>query len=820
MWSCKTSAMPVGRSDGPRASHSRRSPSLRSGSARPLPSSRSSIPLYSRHCLSTTRIVWQQDQGGDLREVSYREFQGWAASARSFESMTAIGSVNWGYEAVGGDGPYSIPISAVSASFFDTLGARPLLGRTFRASDDDERSTAGRVVVLSHLLWVQRFDADPGVVGRSVRLRTGAVEAAPFTVVGVMPPDFQFPIGAQLWTPVGPELESIRRADGLRAMTFLRVLFVVGRLQPGVSVDAARAELDTLIPRVQRDLAAETPEDNLRAVVTPLRDHIFGNARVALLLFAGSVGLVLLIANANVVGLLLVRSFERRRDTAVRTALGATRGRLLGYHLVEGGLIAAGGGALGVVLAVFGVPALVALGPGDVPRLDAVEVNVPVLAFAVVLTLACALVVVAGASLRFGDSWVSHWLKADAPGMTAGRSFARTRDVLLVFQVALALVALVAAGLLTASYANLVREALGFRPEGVLTLNVSLPDARYSLDQKRAFYRELLDNVGALPGVVGAAAVYQRPFENGPVGMDLVPFLLGQTPDEFENNPTLNLEAVTPGYFSVMGTRLIRGRVFTERDTVGSPLAVVMSESTARRLWPGADALGKRLLTVGEPPDEDGNFEFQTVVGIVEDARYREIQTPRLDLYVPFFQSPLQVQHVVVRTTGDPLLLAGPLREEVRRLDAQQVVDGVRTMEMVVSGAVRPWQFNMVVSALLASVAVILTALGLFSTVAYSVRQRIREIGLRLALGARRLDILALVMRRVSLLTVSGTALGLALAVSLAEFLDRLVFGIALRDPGALLAVSVLLILVGMSAGLVAARRGARVDPMVALRTE
>ena len=717
--------------------------------------------------------------------MSYREFQGWAASARSFESMTAIGSVNWGYEAVGGDGPYSIPISAVSASFFDTLGARPLLGRTFRASDDDERSTAGRVVVLSHLLWVQRFDADPGVVGRSVRLRTGAVEAAPFTVVGVMPPDFQFPIGAQLWTPVGPELESIRRADGLRAMTFLRVLFVVGRLQPGVSVDAARAELDTLIPRVQRDLAAETPEDNLRAVVTPLRDHIFGNARVALLLFAGSVGLVLLIANANVVGLLLVRSFERRRDTAVRTALGATRGRLLGYHLVEGGLIAAGGGALGVVLAVFGVPALVALGPGDVPRLDAVEVNVPVLAFAVVLTLACALVVVAGASLRFGDSWVSHWLKADAPGMTAGRSFARTRDVLLVFQVALALVALVAAGLLTASYANLVREALGFRPEGVLTLNVSVPDARYSLDQKRAFYRELLDNVGALPGVVGAAAVYQRPFENGPVGMDLVPFLLGQTPDEFENNPTLNLEAVTPGYFSVMGTRLIRGRVFTERDTVGSPLAVVMSESTARRLWPGADALGKRLLTVGEPPDEDGNFEFQTVVGIVEDARYREIQTPRLDLYVPFFQSPLQVQHVVVRTTGDPLLLAGPLREEVRRLDAQQVVDGVRTMEMVVSGAVRPWQFNMVVSALLASVAVILTALGLFSTVAYSVRQRIREIGLRLALGARRLDILALVMRRVSLLTVNGTALGLALAVSLAEFLDRLVFGIALRDPGA-----------------------------------
>ncbi len=207
-------------------------------------------------------------------------------------------------------------------------------------------------------------------------------------------------------------------------------------------------------------------------------------------------------------------------------------------------------------------------------------------------------------------------------------------------------------------------------------------------------------------------------------------------------------------------------------------------------------------------------------MGIVEDARYREIQTPRLDLYVPFFQSPLQVQHVVVRTTGDPLLLAGPLREEVRRLDAQQVVDGVRTMEMVVSSAVQPWQFNMVVSALLASVAVILTALGLFSTVAYSVRQRIREIGLRLVLGARRRDILVLVMRRVSLLTVSGAALGLALAVSLAESLDSLVFGIASRDPGALLAVSALLILVGMSAGLVAARRGARVDPMVALRTE
>ena len=770
-------------------------------------------------------MIWQQDQQGDLREVSYREFQGWRDQARSFSSMAAIGSVNWSYQASEVDEPYVIPINVVSASFFDTLGAPPLLGRTFVASDDEASPATGRVVVLSHALWVDRFDANAGVVGQPVRLLTAREEAVPFTVIGVMPPDFRFPAGAELWTPVAPELESIRLADGSTEdrMNFLRVLFVVGRLATGVSLDAARTDIDTLIPRLPETLAADVQVEDFRSVMTPLQEHIFGNARTALLLFAASVGLVLLIANANVVGLMVVRGLARRRDTAVRQALGASRARLLGYHIVEAGVIAAGGGALGVLLAAVGVPALVALNPDAVPGLDTVAVDLRALAFVVFITAACALTVGVGASVRLDDAWLPYWLKAGAVSLTPGTSHTRTRDVLMGVQVALALMALSAAGLLTVSYANLVRENLGFRPQNVLTLNVDLPDARYSLAQHRLFYRELLDRVSGLPGVVGAAAAYQRPFEHGAIGLDFLPFLRGQTPGDpaSRQNPLVNLESITPGYFSVMGTRLLRGRTFTNLDTADSPPVVVLSESAARRLWPGEEGLGQQLLVTPDVRmDENGDPIFQTVVGIVEDARYREVETPRLDAYVPFSQVPVQVKHLVVRTTDDPLQLAAAVRSEVRRLDPQQVVDGVRSMERVVSTATRPWRFNMVISAILGAIAVVLTAIGLFSTVAYTVRQRTREIGLRIALGATRRHIRDLVTRRVLGVTAIGATAGLAGALVVAESLDSLVFGIAPRDPFALLAVAALFIAVAATASLLAARAGTRVDPMVSLRAE
>ena len=763
-------------------------------------------------------VLWEKDDSSANPhiEVSLPNFEDWRAQAGSFVDMAAMGSTTWGEVEVQADPPVRLTISAVSASFFDTLGAQPLLGRAFLPEEDG--ADAERVMVLSHAAWRQYFDGDPGVVGSAVPV---GARREPFTVVGVMPPAFEFPPGAEVWTPVGRELAGIFRENGMDAgaQRGLGVLYVVGRLAPGRTLDEARAEMDVIVPGLWE--AHFSRLGTRRAVVTPLTDYVFGNAEAALLVLLGGVALLLLIAGANVTGLMIVRAQSRRRDAAVQCALGIGGGRLFRAHLLETLLVTGAAAAGGIALAAAALPVFVALGPADMPRLEQAAVNGTSAALAALLAVGLALAMTAAASPRPGRLSLVAWLRDGAHGATAGRAGAGARNTLVVSQVAMALVLTVGAGLLAASYVNLARVDLGYRPAGVLALTLTPRDGAYEeVASRRPAYRELLARLRDLRGVEAAGGTLLLPFEHGVVGVDGGVVLEGEPldgPDRPER-PPVALQSVSPGYLEAMGLDLVAGRTFTDRDTADAPAAVLVSESLARYLWPTGEAVGRRLIAVGAEAGSDGAPAWQTVVGVVEDARYREIERGRFGLYVPFTQVSMGLNHLVVRTEDDPARLAAALRAEVRRADPNFVVRSVAPLRVVVDNAMRPWRFNMTMATLLAGLALGLAAVGLFGTVAYGVARRTREIGVRRALGARTVDVLRLVWGQALALTLLGAAVGLGVALAAAELLRPLLFGVAPRQAGTLAALTGLLVAVCASASLLAAWRATRIDPLAALR--
>ena len=762
-------------------------------------------------------VLWEKDDstGNPHIEVSLPNFEDWCAQAGSFADMAAMGSTTWGEVEVQEDPPVRLTISAVSASFFDTLGAQALLGRTFLPAEDG--AEAERVMVLGHAAWRQYFGGDPDVVGSSVPV---GARREPFTVVGVMPPAFDFPPGAELWTPVGRELAGIFRENGMDAgaQRGLGVLYAIGRLAPGRTVDEARAEMDVIVPGLWE--AHFSRLGTRRAVVTPLTDYVFGNAEAALLVLLGGVALLLLIAGANVTGLMIVRAQSRRRDTAVRCALGIGRGRLFRAHLLETLLVTGAASAGGIALASAALPVFVALGPADMPRLERAAVDGTAVALAALLAVGLALAMTAAASPRPGRVSLVGWLRDGAHGVTPGRAGARARNMLVVSQVAMALVLTVGAGLLASSYVNLARVDLGYRPAGALVLTLAPRDGAYEeVASRRTAYRELLARVRALRGVEAVGGTMLLPFEHGVVGVDGGVVLEGEPldgPDRPER-PPVTLQSVSPGYFEAMGLDVVAGRTFTDRDTADAPAAVVVSESLARYLWP-AGGVGRRLIAIGARAGSDGAPAWQTVVGVVEDARYREISRGRFGLYVPFTQVSMGLNHLVVRTEGDPARVAAALRAEVPRADPNFVVRSVTPLRGLVDDAMRPWRFNMTLATLLAGLALGLAAVGLFGTVAYGVARRTREIGVRLALGAQAADVLRLVWGQAVVLTLLGAAVGLGAALAAAELLRPLLFGVAPREAGALAVLTALLVAVCGAASLLAAWRATRIDPLAALR--
>ncbi|HXG68907.1 MAG TPA: ABC transporter permease, partial [Blastocatellia bacterium] len=729
----------------------------------------------------------------------------------------------FGYTLTGLDEPMQIEAARVSADFFPTLGVRPMLGRAFTA--DEDRPGAAGAVVISHRLWQSRFNSDPNLVGRMITFSDGGMEAAfeaalnpnkvgqtgipndiGLMVVGVMPAEFEFPKGVDAWMPLSA-------VSGKWAVeNRVGFLQVVGRLKPSVTREQAQAELDTIIKQIAA-AHPETQASGQRAVITPMVAHIFGDARPALYLLLAATALLLLIACANIANLLLARATSRRKEIALRAALGAGRSRLARQLMSESLALAVAGGGLGIMLTYWLLDLFASLVPTDIPRIEAVEINVPVLLFTCGLTLLVAFICGLAPSFFASKVNLNEALNAGSSKVGGERRGNRLRGALVVAEIAITLVLLIGAGLISRSFLNLRQVDLGFDPRNVLTFQLQLHGKKYAgIEEARDYFQQLLERLEAQPEVVAAGAILIRPLE-GHVGWDVGYAIEGQSPDEAKRNAILNCEAITPHYFRSMGIPLKAGREFTEQDDADAPQVVIVSETMARNVFaPGVDAIGKRIKLGGQP--------WRTIVGIAGDARYRELKDIRWDVYVPYRQFDFPVTYVTVRTVSDPSSFLPIARREVAALDPNQAITSVMTMEQIVSATLARPRFNALLLNLLAALAAALAAVGIYGVMSYSVTQRTREIGIRVALGAQMSDVMKLVVGQGMRLALVGVLIGLGGAFALTRLMESLLYGVSATDPLTFAAIALLLAGVALLACYLPARRAMKVDPMVALRYE
>jgi putative ABC transport system permease protein len=752
-------------------------------------------------------ICWGSDveRGAKVVELSYRNFEGWAARGRSFSQTAAVGSSTWPAVLEARDGSVRLSSAGVSVSFFDTLGVAPALGRGFRPEDDEPN--APRVLVLSHKAWVTEFGADRSVIGTTLRL------AQPTTVVGVMPEAFDFPRGTDFWTPVVPILADSAHGWHTDALENVGVLFVVGRLRHGATPEMAAAELDHVAQQLDRDGFAH--RFGTGVVVTPFLDYLVGSVRQVLWALFAAVALLLMVGCANVSGLMVTRASLRRREHAVRLALGASRSALARMWTVEALVVSAAGGVLGLMAARGMLQAIVSLTPDDVPRLADVTVNLPVAGFTFLAVLVAALACGAGPVRQAARADIVEAL-AESAWATPAAETSRLRSLLLVVQIALAVVLLIAAGLVVRSFTNLRRLDLGFAPDRVLTMNVSPSASGRSANE---WINRLVERVSPLPGVEAAGAVYLRPLALGAIGQDMKVTLEGQpnTPEAARQNPTVNYEVATPGYFRAMRIPLRQGRLFDAHDDSRSPEVALVSESAARRLWPGEDAIGKRILMPTESPDGPRSA-WRTVVGLVGDVRYRGIDDLRLDVYDAVSQSPAQATDLVVETAGDPVRAAATVEAVARAMDPRVVIDRVTTMDAIVAREMAPWRFSVWMFGVFATLAFVLASGGLFTRVALEVANRRREFAVRMALGAEPSALVRSAMVSAGRWVLVGVACGLAAAVAASRGISRILYQVSPVDAATYVKVIALVAIVVAVAAYLPARRASQVDALELLR--
>jgi predicted permease len=731
--------------------------------------------------------------------ASYLDLKDWESGLPALESVALHSGVTWHYDLVGPDGAERVEGAPVSPGFFEVLGVRAARGRVFGAADGE---TGSRLAVLSDGFW-RRLGAAPGVVGRTLTLN-----GFPYVVTGVMPPGFAFPHeGAELWTSIPRELPDVLRYRGIHAFRGL------GRLRPGARVEAAGAQLDAL----ERRMAAADPEESsgLDWSLVPLRREVVGDARTALLVLFGGVALVLLIACANVAGLLLARGAARRREFAVRRALGAGTGRLARQLLAESVTLAILGGAAGLLVAAWGAGALAALGPDDVPRASGIELDGRVLGFALLVSIATGLAFGAAPALT-GTRIRSAALAEDGRG-AGGRSRTRVRRALVVGQVAIALVLLAGAALVLRTLWNLARVDPGFETAHVLAFEITLPESRYEdIPPQTRFVAALEERLRALPGVEAAGAVGDLPVaEDNYVVHNLA--VEGRTYGRGEE-PEIPHRPATPGYFDVLRIPVIRGRGLLPADGGGGQPVAVVNRTMARMLWPDGGVLGSRVRWA-----RDEASPWITVVGVVGDVRSNALREPEEPaLYTPHAQTSVPWRRIVsfvVRTSGDAAALLPSVRREVAALDPGIPVVEARTMDRVLGDSLRRLRLEGGLLAAFAAVALALAALGLYGVIAQLVSERRREIGIRVAVGARGADVVRLVVGEGLRLAAAGVALGAGAAVAATRVLRAVLYGVEPGDPLTLAAMGAAALGAAALASWLPARRAAALAPAEALRS-
>jgi putative ABC transport system permease protein len=746
--------------------------------------------------------VWQDHRAVGREQPEWfppPDFFDWKEGNRTFEGMVAM--QGWGASLTGSGEPVRVLGYGVSHDFFRLLGVPLARGRGFTAGEDVPDGE--RVVVISHGFWQRQFGGAGDVVGRSIVLNDN-----PWTIVGVLPDGFRSPLGdASLFRP----LRLDRNAPCGRGCYTLRV---IGRLKPGVTLAQAHTDVAGIAAR----LAREFPQTNAQvgAWLVPLKEQLTGQVRPALVALLGAVVLVLLIACVNVANLLLARGASRAREVGIRTALGAARQRLVRQLLTESALLALAGGAVGLLAGVWGVDFLRPAIPEGIRDFYRIDVDGRVVSFTVALTLLASLVFGLGPAVSASRTDLASTFKEGGRGASGGAAGRRVRSALVVAEVALALMLLVGAGLLMRTFVAMQRVDAGFDPDRLLLAGFALPTSRYAPGSpaRQEFYRALAERVARHPGVRSVALGTETPLQGGDGD---VSFRVEGRPEPPPNQvPVAWLRLVSPEYVRTLGMRVVAGRNFTAEDRRGAPGVVLVNETMARRHWPGESPVGKRILM-----DVGDSTSALTVVGVVNDIHHDALDAPpKVELYGTYLQFTPGTMTLLVRTTGDPLALAPAIRRDVAQLDAQLPVGAMETMESRMREAVALPQLYATLFAVFAAAALVLAAIGIYGVIAYSVAQRTREIGVRMALGARPADVLRLVVRQGMAPAVAGVAVGLVGALAGARVLRSLLFGVSAADPLTIVVVTLFLAAVALTASYLPARRATRVAPTEALRYE